>query len=184
MRPQFSPPFHLLGFLLLLTGIVIFITGFALPPQTPIQDYDVQSTTLPKARKPTPTHIIISDFIDLPVEVMSFGPKGWEVASKAASIASTSAYPGESGNIVIYSHNLTRLFGKLSRTKIGDPITVTSEDGISHSYIVTKREVVNPDQIDSLRPTESETLTLYTCAGLFDSKRLVIQAKPKSRTEL
>lgn len=179
MKSQLFTPFRGLGMILLLTGIVILVTGLSVPPKTPIQDFEVKTALVPKLRQPAPDHINIAGTIDLPVEVMSFGLKGWEVASQAASIASTSAYPGESGNIIIYSHNLRELFGKLSKVKIGDQVKLSSKEGATHLYTVTKRVVVNPDQIDSLRPTDSETLTLYTCTGLFDSKRLVVQAVPQ-----
>ncbi len=163
---------------LFLTGFVSLVTFFALPQRNPIQVYSAGPASVPLTRTSVPTHIAISDLIDLPVEEMSFGRDGWQVATNAASIASTSAHPGEHGNIVIYSHNLKRLFGNLSRVRVGDTITLSSEDGSSKVYSVRTRQIVNPDEIDALRPTYTETLTLYTCSGLFDSKRLVVQATP------
>lgn len=166
------------GFYLFLMGFVICVTILTLPAQNPIQVYSTIGQAVPLVRKSLPNRIQIASLIDLPVQEMPFGRDGWGVATNAASIASTSARPGESGNIVIYSHNFSRLFGRLSRVKIGDRITLTSADGSLHLYTVTQKDIVSPSQIDALVPTNTEILTLYTCSGLFDSKRLVMQALP------
>lgn len=163
---------------LFLTGFVSLITFAALPQRNPIQVYSAGPAAVPLDRTSIPTHIAVSDLIDLPIEEMNFGSDGWQVATNAASIASTSARPGENGNIVIYSHNLKRLFGNLSRVRVGDSVTLSSDDGSTKRFTVRTRQIVNPDEIEALRPTPTETLTLYTCSGLFDSKRLVVQATP------
>lgn len=158
--------------------LFLFAIFFWPTPPTPIVTAMEQTVTQVAIRGSLPTHIHIGSLIDLPIEEMAFGTKGWQVSDTAASIASSSARPNEHGNIVIYSHNLKRLFGKLSRVRIGDTITLTTQDGEEHPYTVTHTVTVTPDQIDILKPTTSEVLTLYTCTGLFDSKRFVVQAVP------
>ncbi len=168
----------ILGGVFLLGGIFLLIYALFGNRNTPVIGYAPSTFSAPLKRESLPNFIHIMGFIDLPVEEMQFSSTGWQVSDTAASIASTSARPGETGNIVMYSHNTRNLFGKLSRVKKGDVITLTTQDGKEHGYAVTDRVIVNPDEIDLLRPTQVEVLTLYTCSGFLDSKRLVVQAKP------
>jgi LPXTG-site transpeptidase (sortase) family protein len=48
------------------------------------------------------------------------------------------------------------------------------------TYKIVSRSIVKPDAIEIALPTSIETLTLYTCVGLFDSQRLVLHAEPVS----
>jgi LPXTG-site transpeptidase (sortase) family protein len=167
------------GVALFLTGFVISVTAFWLTPKNPIQAFPQAQLSLPQIRQNSPTRIQIGSSVDLPIKEMPFGPNGWGVASDAASLASTSARPGENGNIIIYSHNLKRLFGRLNQAKIGDVVMLTAADGSRKQYTVSSRAIVSPSQIDALLPTKTEILTLYTCTGLFDRMRLVVRAIPE-----
>lgn len=168
-----------LGFFIFGGALIIGVLFFWPKPVTPIAiEGEIPMETREVIRKPLPTRIQIRDLIDLGVSEMQFGPKGWQVSDTDASIASTSAHPGEDSNIVIYSHNLKKLFGKLNSVQMHDTITLTTADGLEHAYTVTKKVVLTPAEYDILRPTNSEVLTLYTCTGFLDSKRLVVQAVP------
>lgn len=102
----------------------------------------------------------------------------WQISPLGASHLTSSAVPGEKGNIIIYAHNTNDRFGHIMDIKKGARIVVTSLDGKQHSYEVIKTATVSPDQIDLLLPTAFETLTVYTCTGFFDSKRFVVVSKP------
>ena len=91
---------------------------------------------------------------------------------------SSSARVGEKGNIVIYAHNKATSFGPLAQIKIGDPITLKTRSGKNYSYGVYKIFMVNPNQVEVLQSKGAEELTLYTCTGFADSKRLIVKAKP------
>jgi|SRR5579859_1457041 len=130
-------------------------------------------------RRSTPVRVEIpSQSIDLPIFEAKIVKGIWETSEKGATHLDTSARPGESGNTVIYGHNLLRLFGRIQRMKDGDLITVRTQDGGSYTYVVTQTQVVKPNQIDVVLPTKYEVLTLYTCTGFLDSQRFVIHAKP------
>lgn len=103
----------------------------------------------------------------------------WYISKNKATYLTRSGIPGETGNIVIYGHNKKSIFGDLVLLKPGDPIIIETIDKNIFRYIVTKSLTVDPDNISIAYPTPTERLTLYTCTGLFDSKRLVIQAIPK-----
>lgn len=102
----------------------------------------------------------------------------WEISEKGASYLSSSAPLKNNGNTVIYAHNKSSLFGPLAEIKIGHPITLKSRDGKIYSYSVYKIDTVTPDKVDVITSQGREELTLYTCTGFTDTKRLVVKAKP------
>ncbi|HYD35090.1 MAG TPA: sortase [Vitreimonas sp.] len=104
----------------------------------------------------------------------------WETSDTAATHLVSSARPAEGGNIVIYGHNRKHLLGNLKTVKLGDTIQVKTQDNKLYEYTVMKKMIVNPDQIEAVLPTDHEILTIYTCTGLFDSQRLVLQASPSA----
>lgn len=89
------------------------------------------------------------------------------------------AYIGEGGNCVIAGHrnySFGSFFNRLNEVKEGDMIYVdTATD--SYSYKVVSVKVVEPEDLSVLEPTDTETLTLYTCTPLYlATHRLVIIA--------
>lgn len=172
---------YYLSILAIVFGISIFsfgayhyfsirILSFAKPPP---------ETIITKNRAELPAKISIPDLkIDLPIEEGFIKDGVWQISEAKASHLNTSARPGEGGNIVIYGHNKRVIFGSLPFVRIGAKITITNKAGQTHSYEVTNKLYANPDQVNLLYPTDYEQLTIYTCAGLFDSQRFVIKAKP------
>lgn len=116
--------------------------------------------------------------ISLPIDEGQVAGNVWQVSDTHANHLSSSASPGEGGNIVIYGHNKPKILGKLDLVQIGDAITLTSGTGQKYTYSVTKKIVVSPNQVEVIKSTGEPLLTVYTCTGFLDSKRLVIQAKP------
>lgn len=126
-----------------------------------------------------PTGIVIGKTIRLPVTLGGYINGTWLVSSTHASYIGQSALPGTPGNIIIYAHNKPNLFGPLQKLKGSEEITLTTRDGITHRYRVTNISVVKTQDTRLLQPTRTETLTLYTCTGFLDSKRLVVRAEPR-----
>jgi sortase A len=71
------------------------------------------------------------------------------------------ALPGQIGNIAIAGHRDT-FFRGLQRVEKNDDITLTTPDG-SYRYLVDFSEVVRPDDIAVLNPSDDAILTLVTC---------------------
>ena len=46
-----------------------------------------------------------------------------------------------------------------------------------YEYEIKEIKEVLPSQTETIAPTKEETLTLYTCSGFSDSKRLIVIAK-------
>ena len=104
----------------------------------------------------------------------------WQVPVSNLGHLAVSARPGEGDNIVIYGHNKKSIFGKLGQMKAGDIVVVESEEGKEWEYQVIEKIVVNPDRMDLVGKTDEEILTLYTCTGWLDSKRLIVRARLKT----
>lgn len=86
--------------------------------------------------------------------------------------------PGEYGNAVVIGHRQTYggPFASLDRLHNGDPITVTTGQGL-YTYHVSKVERVRPGQRDVIGPATDSRLTLVTSVSPFSGDRLAVIAK-------
>ena len=80
---------------------------------------------------------------------------------RAAGHIPGTAFPGTGGNTGIAAHRDT-FFRPLRFIRISDSITVTTPQG-AFVYRVVSTQIVKPDQIQVLSPTQAEALTLVTC---------------------
>jgi len=125
-----------------------------------------------------PTRIIIPTVnIDVPVNEAKLTNGFWEVSETTASHGMGSSYPGSLGNTVLFAHARAGLFLSLRDIKIGDNIYILTNDRW-HRYRVESKREVQPTDVTVIQPTKDETLTLFTCSGFLDSKRLIVVAKP------
>lgn len=125
-----------------------------------------------------PSRIVVPHVsIDLPVVEAPVVNGAWKLSDTTASHGVGSALPGEDGNIVIFAHARPGLFLSLRDIKPSQTIYVLTAD---HWFVyqVTQTKEILPSQIEVIAPTSHETLTLYTCSGFLDSKRLVVTAAP------
>jgi LPXTG-site transpeptidase (sortase) family protein len=173
--------FLLTGTLLLL-GINLFVAGtlYLLYKKT-VLSFTVSPVVTADAhlRRDLPTRISIdSAHINLAIQEATIENGIWETSNTHATHLDASLRPGEGGNIVIYGHNLKRIFGPLHVVKKGDKINIQTADNKLYEYTVQNIETVSPSAIEKVLPTDHEVLTIYTCTGLLDSQRLVITAFP------
>jgi sortase A len=87
--------------------------------------------------------------------------------------------PGQDGNASIAGHRTTSgpPFYNLDAVKVGDPIVVTTLQGI-FVYDATKSTVVSPSDTKVIENVPVNILTLTTCNPRFSaSTRLIVQAK-------
>lgn len=110
----------------------------------------------------------------VPVKPARAEGDSWQVFDDAAAWLADSAVVGK-GNTIIYAHNTSGLFGDLNMLEEGDVIRVGQGDWW-FDFRVAEVAEVRPDQVEVLAG-ESERLTLYTCEGSFDQKRLVVYAE-------
>jgi LPXTG-site transpeptidase (sortase) family protein len=130
------------------------------------------------AQKPIPTHIYAQWCLDVDIKPEAFDNGEWGVSSDVASYLIQSARPGEAGNIILYGHNTRKILGNIRAFKGYETITLTLSDGSTREYKIESMHEVSPQKVEYLSPTDTETLTIYTCSGLMDAKRFVVVAKP------
>lgn len=127
--------------------------------------------------KNPPIRILIPALqIDLPVKEAKVVNGYWEVFKDRAAFGLGSAYPDEVGNQVIFAHAREGLFLPLRKAKIGQNIMVLTKDKW-YSYKIREIKEVLPNQTEVIAPTKEAILTLYTCSGFSDSKRLIVTAE-------
>jgi sortase A len=88
------------------------------------------------------------------------------------------ALPGEGGNVGIAGHR-DSFFRPLRLIHVGDEIQIVTPRGEFH-YRVDSTEIVDPNNIDVLRTSNSEKLTLVTCYPFYyvgaAPKRFIVHA--------
>lgn len=124
-----------------------------------------------------PTRIVIPDLrLDVAVQPARIVRGYWEVFDDRAGFGLGSAYPQETGNQVIFAHAREGLFLPLKSVQTGQRIYVLTA-AKWYTYEVKEIKEVLPSQKEVIAPTADATLTLYTCTGFADSKRLIVVAK-------
>jgi LPXTG-site transpeptidase (sortase) family protein len=123
-----------------------------------------------------PDKIIIPELsIDLQVRKSKLINGYWEVFSDSAGWGEGSGVPGK-GNQVIFAHAREGLFKPMKNIKPNTKIYIFTKDKY-YKYEVSEIKEVLPDQTEVIAPTADEVLTLYTCSGFTDSRRLIVRAK-------
>lgn len=131
----------------------------------------------PKTSQPPIRIVIPSLAMDLPVVEARVIAGFWELSENSASHGVGSANPGDIGNTVIFAHARDELFGPLRNIKNDATIYLMTDDQW-YWYQVQEIKLVNPNDVEVIAPTPDQTLTLFTCSGFLDTKRLIIIAKP------
>ena len=128
--------------------------------------------TQPPLRIVVPTRKVDLSIVEAPV-VNGY----WELSETTASHGVGSANPGQNGNIVVFAHARDALFGPLREIKKSEVIYILTKDRWFR-YIVEETKLVDPNQVEHIQSTDTEQLTLFTCSGFLDTKRLIVHAKP------
>lgn len=117
--------------------------------------------------------------IDLEVAAAKVKNGKWEVFEDKAGFGIGSALPGTMGNTVIFAHARKGQFLNLKNVKLGDEILIFTKEAW-YSYKISEIKEVGPRDTSVISSTNDETLTLFTCSGFADSKRLIVVAKKMS----
>lgn len=121
--------------------------------------------------------IIPNRDIDLEVKPAKISKGYWETSEVSASHGEGTANPSEKGNVVIFAHAREGFFYNLKDAKKDDVIYIMTQDKW-YRYKISEIKTVYPNNIETVAPTDNEVLTLFTCSGFFDEKRLVVKANP------
>lgn len=115
--------------------------------------------------------------VDVEVEEATINNGVWAIHPDSVSHLNTSAGIGDTGNIIMYGHNKDSVLGPIRYTQVGQKIEIKGSDNKDYNYEIIKIDVVSPDNLEYIKDTETETLTIYTCVGFLDSKRFIVVAK-------
>jgi LPXTG-site transpeptidase (sortase) family protein len=116
--------------------------------------------------------------ISLPIIPSTIEDQTWETTEEGVSYLTMSPVPGEKGNSILYGHNWTDLLGPLMDVKPGQTIRIRYEDETQKTFMVENTATVSPNDTSILMASAEPMMTIYTCTGLFDSKRFVVTARP------
>lgn len=176
-----------LGIALLITGIILLSNsreGTVISSSTFEQEPVITQgfTESDNQNLPSPKRIIIPSLkINLDIDISKIIGGYWEVFNDKAGWGEGSGFPGQPGNQVIFAHAKNNLFQPLRLIEVGAEVYILTETDW-YSYKVEEIKEVNPNQTEVIEPTDDEILTLYTCSGYKDSKRLIVIAKPLNRS--
>jgi LPXTG-site transpeptidase (sortase) family protein len=124
-----------------------------------------------------PVNISLPDtLINLPVIPVEIKNNRWPAYLSGISYVSSSTLPGEIGNSVFYGHDFKSLLGNLHSARPGENIYLSLTDGRQIKYTIARVVTVSPDDVSLLLPSDRRQLTLYTCTGFLDTKRLAVIA--------
>jgi sortase A len=145
------------------------------PPAVPFA-----AKSLPPVRLIIPSIGLDSRVVPVSTRLDTRGSLAWETAAFAVGHHAGSANPGQVGNVVLSGHisspNEGAVFRNLPRIQLGDGVIVATAD---HQYLyrVYDIQVVLPQAVEVLDPTDTAIVTLITCVpdGVY-SHRLVVRA--------
>jgi len=121
-----------------------------------------------------PTEIKIPKIsLDIAISPSVLKGNDWQVYDDRVAWLSTSSLLGQ-GNTILYAHERPGLFLDLYKLKTGDEVDIF--DGKWHIYQVKESHIVNPGDINAVF-SDKNHITMYTCQGSFDQKRLVVYAE-------
>ena len=125
-------------------------------PIPPPQDADAAEPVIEMGRIAIPKIDVDSVMYEgIRNTTLDYGPGHWP----------GSAVPGQIGNVVVAGHRTSkhRVFRNVDQLVEGDPIIFTGADGSEHVYRVTKVEIVGPEALWIVDPTDTPTVTLFAC---------------------
>ncbi len=173
----------IIGLVLVLSALALLIFPIHLPTQKINNNNPIkinESLYKNQTTQNLPVRILLpKENIDINVTPSKIINGYWELSENTASYGEGSGIPGQNGNTVIFAHAREGLFYNLKDVKTEDIIYVFTKDKW-YRYKITKITAVYPNQTEVIKPTKNQTLTLYTCTGFSDEKRLVVTAIPQN----
>jgi LPXTG-site transpeptidase (sortase) family protein len=120
--------------------------------------------------------LIPSINVEVPIRSSELKEKEWQTVTDGVSYLVSSPIPGKEGNSILYGHNWKSLLGDLPQMKPGAQVEIVYTNGDKKTFIVETTQEVSPNDVSILKNTKDTRITIYTCSGLFDSKRFVVTA--------
>lgn len=166
--------------LLTLTGLVLIGTSSFIiwkrndPKRLQFDTFYVAQTEIAQSGNTVSGVEIREIGLSLPVIPANKTGNNWDTTPDGVSYLVSTPMPGEKGNSVMYGHNWASILGNLHQVRVGNTIEVYYSNQDSKEFKVVSVNEVAPSDSSMLLETENSTLTIYTCSGIFDQKRLVV----------
>jgi sortase A len=146
----------------------------------------IEQSKFENAARTTASHPVFAGGAIGEMEVARLGMKAIfvqgdspKILRRAVGHISSTALPGEPGNVVLTGHRDT-FFRPLRNIQKGDAIAITTLHG-EFTYQVESTEVVSPSDVQVLQPSSDNTLTLITCFPFYfvgpAPKRFIVHAR-------
>lgn len=136
----------------------------------------------------TPTKILIPEVgIELDVKTGEYDTSNqtWTLEKGAAYWANLTPKPSQNtGNTLIYAHNLPDSFYPTKYIQPGDEIYILTKEGMKLTYVYKRDMVVAPNDNSVFKEKNKPMLTLLTCSGWFSQSRRLMFADLKSISEI
>lgn len=178
MERVFNRQFLLDFFFLSLISVYIGFAFFSLTDPAlinPSNKEEIKENVVLAPEKISPSEIKIPKLKkDLSISASVISDGVWQLFDDKVAWLSTSQVPGQ-GNAILYAHNRKNLFAGLNLLVKGDVIEVLQE-GVWLKFKVVEVKKVLPTDVEAVI-SDKNRLTLYTCEGSFDQKRLVVYAE-------
>jgi sortase A len=172
---------------IIIGNVMAYTSPGNINPQNIVIDPNIAITVSPESRL-----IIPKINVDVPVfyDIGNDYKSQMSAMSKGLAhfaVPGASSHPGQIGNTVIAGHSASDLFSQgdykfifaqLEKLEIGD-LFYANYNSVRYTYIVNKKEVVGPNDVDKLvYPTDKPLMTLLTCVPVgTDSSRLLVIAE-------
>lgn len=144
----------------------------------PVEFAKIEEPGMPKRM------VVPSLSLGLPIVTVPMEKGTWKVEEGVANFAEESSpFNGDVGNSVLYGHNKSDAFKPLDQLKTGDRVYVQTSL-YQFTYEVFDVSTTGPKNVEVMKPGDKRELTLITCNGYFDEKRLIIKAELKEITQL
>ncbi len=133
-----------------------------------------QNSPAPKVEDNTPVRILLpTQGIDLPIQVAPVLRDTWQVFENSAGLGANTT----KNNLVIFAHARPGMFDHLGELRIGDHFYLFGTTKWQNFEIIEKSYIL-PEDINTVLKTANTrlTVTLFSCDGPNDEKRVVIKA--------
>lgn len=155
--------------LLTLFGVILILVSLGLSLLNPFSD------TLAKSNYSNSKVVeVMIPFVYINSPVVKGGVKGGKWMLSNNHVMSIQ----NNGNFILYAHNKKGLFKNLKDVSLEDLVIVKKQDGNIYTYKIYSIEKIDPSDVEKVYSNNKNVLILYTCTGLFDTKRLVLKANP------
>lgn len=115
--------------------------------------------------------------VDIEIKDATINNGVWAIHPNSANYLISSAGIGDIGNTIIYGHNNNQILGPIRWIEVGAEIEIIGSDNKNYYYKVVKTDTVSPENLEYIKPKDTETLTVYTCVGFLDSQRFIVVAE-------